>query len=60
MSVEDDRYLTYPNAKYTAAHIPGAKFVGYLRGGHMWVGHEQDVLGEVTGFLGRAGATGVQ
>jgi pimeloyl-ACP methyl ester carboxylesterase len=53
-SVEDDGYLTYVPARYTAAHIPGAKFVGFPRGGHMWVGHQAEVAAEVQGFLERA------
>ncbi len=56
-SVEDDGYLTYVPARYTAAHIPGARFIGYPRGGHMWVGHYAEVAAEVQGFLERAGST---
>lgn len=50
-SVEDDLFLTYPNARYTAEHIPHAKFVGFSRGGHLWVGHEAEMAAAVTGFL---------
>ena len=60
-SVEDDRYLTYGPARYTAEHIPGAKFVGYARGGHMWVGHDAELSAEVRKFLGGIGtASAVQ
>jgi pimeloyl-ACP methyl ester carboxylesterase len=51
MSLEDDRFGTYDSARYTAGHIPGARFVGYPSGGHVWVGHQQDVESEVAEFL---------
>lgn len=51
MSVEDDLYNTYPGARYTAAHIRGAQFVGYATGGHLWVGHQKEVWSEVMRFL---------
>ena len=50
-SVENDGYGTYPGARYTADHIPGARFIGYPRGGHMLVGHEAEFDAEVLGFL---------
>jgi hypothetical protein len=28
---------------YTAEHIPGARFVGYSTGGHLLVGHRNEV-----------------
>ena len=51
ISLEDDLYGTYEPARYTAAHIPGARFVGYPTGGHVWVGHHGDVISEITRFL---------
>ena len=50
-SVEDDLYGTYECARYTAAHIPNARFVGYATGGHLWVGHHQEVFAEVAAFV---------
>jgi 2-hydroxy-6-oxonona-2,4-dienedioate hydrolase len=50
-SVEDDLFGTYPNARYTAEHIPHAKFIGFARGGHLWVGHEAELAAAVTDFL---------
>jgi len=35
ISAEDDLYGTFRNARYTAEHIPGARFVGYPTGGHL-------------------------
>ena len=51
MSVEDDLFGTWAAAKYTASQVPDARFVGYPSGGHVWVGHEEDALAEVAGFL---------
>jgi pimeloyl-ACP methyl ester carboxylesterase len=53
-SVENDLYRTYANARYTADHIPHAKFVGFPRGGHMWVGHEAELAAAVGEFLAGA------
>jgi 2-hydroxy-6-oxonona-2,4-dienedioate hydrolase len=50
-SVEDDLYGTYECARYTAEHIPNARFVGYPTGGHLWVGHQREVFSEIAAFL---------
>lgn len=57
-SVEDDLFGTYPNARYTAEHIPHAKFIGFERGGHLWVGHEAELAASVTDFLSKARLAG--
>jgi 2-hydroxy-6-oxonona-2,4-dienedioate hydrolase len=59
-SVEDDLFLTYANARYTAEHIPGAQFVGFARGGHLWVGHDAELAAAVTKFLVGTRTTGVR
>jgi pimeloyl-ACP methyl ester carboxylesterase len=51
ISCADDLFGTYEAARYTADHIPGARFVGYQTGGHLWVGHQDDVLREIAMFL---------
>ena len=50
-SVENDGYRTYAGARYTAERVPGARFIGYTRGGHMLVGHEAEFNSEVLRFL---------
>jgi pimeloyl-ACP methyl ester carboxylesterase len=50
-SAIDDGYGTYAGARYTAEHIPGARFVGYASGGHMFVGHDGDFASEAVGFI---------
>lgn len=51
LSVADDLYGTYDNARYSAEHIPHARFIGYPSGGHLWVGHQKEVIAEITAFL---------
>jgi 2-hydroxy-6-oxonona-2,4-dienedioate hydrolase len=51
ISFADDLYGTYDVARYTAEQIRGARFVGYPNGGHLGVGHEQDVMDEIARFL---------
>jgi 2-hydroxy-6-oxonona-2,4-dienedioate hydrolase len=51
ISFADDLYGTYDGARYTAEQIRGARFIGYPTGGHMGVGHQQDVFNEITRFL---------
>lgn len=50
-SLHDDLYGTFANAAYTAGEIPGARFVGYDSGGHVWVGHNEEMIAETALFL---------
>lgn len=47
ISAKDDGYGTWASAQYSAEHIPGARFIGYERGGHMLLGHQADVVAAV-------------
>jgi pimeloyl-ACP methyl ester carboxylesterase len=51
ISVADDLYGTYDVARYTAEQIPGARFVGYPDGGHVFVGRQEAVTAELSAFL---------
>ena len=51
ISIADDLYGTYDSARYTAEHIPGARFVGYEEGGHVLVGHAAQVTTTIADFL---------
>jgi 2-hydroxy-6-oxonona-2,4-dienedioate hydrolase len=51
VSIEDDPYGTWASARYTAEHIPRARFVGYATGGHLWVGHHREIVDEIAGFV---------
>ena len=54
ISVEDDRYGTFPGAKYTAGQIRNARFKGFPTGGHLWLGHDEEVSTAVRDFLQHA------
>jgi len=51
ISVADDLFGTFDGARYTAEHVAGARFVGYPTGGHLWVGHQEELMSEIAGFL---------
>jgi pimeloyl-ACP methyl ester carboxylesterase len=51
ISAADDLYGTYRGARYSADHIPGARFVGFQTGGHLLLGHWTETSEEVSGFL---------
>jgi pimeloyl-ACP methyl ester carboxylesterase len=51
ISVADDQFGTFAGARYSAEHIPGARFLGYATGGHIWAGHQEDVIRQIAFFL---------
>ena len=51
ISASDDRYGTFAGAQYTAARIPGARFIGFDEGGHTLVGHEDEVMAAIVTLL---------
>jgi pimeloyl-ACP methyl ester carboxylesterase len=51
MSMADDLYGTFDGSRYSAEHIPHARFAGYPSGGHMGVGHEKETMSEIAAFL---------
>jgi 2-hydroxy-6-oxonona-2,4-dienedioate hydrolase len=51
ISMADDGFGTFDGARYSAEHIPGARFVGYPSGGHLWVGHQEEVMSVLAAFL---------
>jgi len=51
ISTADDLYGTYEAARYTAEQIPGARFVGFAEGGHLFVGHDAEVERAILEFL---------
>lgn len=57
VSVEDDRFLTDDAARHIAASVPGARLIIYPSGGHIWVGHNDDLYGDIAGFLKGIGYT---
>jgi 2-hydroxy-6-oxonona-2,4-dienedioate hydrolase len=55
LSVADDLFGTFDGARYSAENIPHARFVGYSSGGHLWVGHQKEVMSEIVSFLRETG-----
>ncbi|MGY6278240.1 alpha/beta fold hydrolase [Methylomonas sp. MgM2] len=47
----DDLFGTLAGARYTADHLPNARFVSFPDGGHLWVGHQNEVMAEIMAFL---------
>lgn len=51
ISARDDGFGTYAPAEYTASQIAGAKFLGFDRGGHLLVGHDETVRAAILSLL---------
>jgi 2-hydroxy-6-oxonona-2,4-dienedioate hydrolase len=47
ISARDDGFGTYAGAQYTASRIAGAKFIGFEDGGHLLVGHDEEMRHEI-------------
>ena len=56
ISAADDLYGTYDGARYSAEHIPHARFVGSPSGGHLLVGHDEESAMAIAEFLRSAQA----
>jgi 2-hydroxy-6-oxonona-2,4-dienedioate hydrolase len=51
----DDGYGTFGGAEFTAKTIRGARFIGFQTGGHLLVGHQNEVFDEAVRLLCSAG-----
>ena len=51
ISARDDGYGTFATAQYTASQIAGARFLGFETGGHVWVGHNDDVMDAIANLI---------
>jgi len=54
LSCDDDLFGTSTTARLLAERIPGAALTVYPTGGHIWLGHDDDVADRVAAFV-RAG-----
>lgn len=54
ISTADDGYRTCDGARYTAEHVPHARFVAYPTGGHMLIGRNAVASTEIIRFLNSA------
>jgi len=52
IGIEDDLFGIYQGGRSAAERIPGARFVSFPTGGHLWVGRQKEVVSETTKFLG--------
>ena len=52
-AARDCGFGTFEPARYTAQHIPGARFVAFETGGHLCVGHQAEIIEEVVRLLDR-------
>jgi 2-hydroxy-6-oxonona-2,4-dienedioate hydrolase len=50
-SARDDGFGTFAGAQYTASRIPRAKFIGFENGGHLLVGHDDEIQAEIVKLL---------
>jgi 2-hydroxy-6-oxonona-2,4-dienedioate hydrolase len=51
ISARDDRYGTFASAQFTAGQIAGSRFIGFASGGHIWLGHDAEVMAAITRLL---------
>jgi 2-hydroxy-6-oxonona-2,4-dienedioate hydrolase len=57
IGIEDDLFKIYGNARRTAERIPGARFLGFPTGGHLWVGRQNEIASGLAAFLNRPAVT---
>lgn len=55
ISVDDDRFGTAKAARYIAETVPGARLTIYPTGGHIWLGHDQELFASIDVFLQEIG-----
>jgi 2-hydroxy-6-oxonona-2,4-dienedioate hydrolase len=51
MSCEDDLFGTAATARLLAERIPGAELILYPTGGHIWLGHDEDLAEVILAFV---------
>jgi pimeloyl-ACP methyl ester carboxylesterase len=55
ISLKDDMFGTSDPAEYIAATVPDGRAIIYPTGGHVWVGHDEEIWREVKAFLAPLG-----
>jgi len=56
ISVEDDRFGTALAARYIASTVKDARLVLFPSGGHIWLGHDDDLTNQMDTFLKEIGS----
>lgn len=59
LSCEDDLFGTAATARLLAERIPGAALTVYTTGGHIWLGHDDDVADRIAAFVAAGGQRSV-
>lgn len=54
ISARDDGFGTHASAEYTASQITGATFVGFEDGGHLLIGHDEEMHDAIVKLIERA------
>ena len=49
----DDLYGTFEAARFASERIPNARLLSYPTGGHLWVGHHEEVTSAIVAFLAK-------
>lgn len=50
-SARDDGYGTWRAARHVAERVPGARFVDWAQGGHVWIGHHDELMQTLSAFV---------
>jgi 2-hydroxy-6-oxonona-2,4-dienedioate hydrolase len=53
ISANDDRFGTAQTSRVISERIPSARLLIFPTGGHLWLGHDEDVSSEIADFVGR-------
>jgi pimeloyl-ACP methyl ester carboxylesterase len=56
VSAEDDRFGTAETARTIAERAPSGQLVMYPSGGHIWLGHNEEIADEIAGFVRKRGS----
>ncbi len=55
LSCEDDLFGKAATARLLAERIPGAELTVFLTGGHIWLGHDDDMADRIAAFVAADG-----
>jgi pimeloyl-ACP methyl ester carboxylesterase len=51
IGIENDLFGIYRSSRAAAERMPGARFLGFPTGGHLWAGRQDEIVPALTGFL---------
>ncbi|WP_299653493.1 alpha/beta fold hydrolase [uncultured Tateyamaria sp.] len=53
ISADDDRFGTAHTARVISQRMPAGQLLMFPNGGHLWLGHDKELLDQITDFVGR-------